>query len=521
MIVRREALRGWLAATAVLAFACISPDARAFAPPAPAGRSPAPADEAGGGQQAEATESRYRGTIDVRGQELEFELVITRRGQEVSGTLSIPAQGIARADIRQLRAEGERLAFTFAPEGTPRELLAEFDLAFADASRTRAAGTLRQAGTEYAVKIEALAAGESVGPHRPQHPKPPLPYTAQEVLVTSSDGAVLAGTLTIPQEARFGPGPHPAAVLLTGSGPQDRDESILGHRPFAVIADDLTRRGVAVLRLDDRGVGGSRSPEGKAGQETIDDYANDAAAAVAMLRSRPGIDGRRVGVIGHSEGAGVGAMLGARDPGLAFVVLLAGTAVPGRQVLLEQAAAILLAAGAPAERVAAIRRVQERVIELAEAGAAEGELSAAIEQLVRAQTNLPPDAPLTPEQARFVSTAVGQQAAFMSSPWVKRFLAHDPAEDLEKVTAPVLALAGSLDLQVLPAQNLAPMRAALGRSGNADITVFELPGLNHLFQSAKTGHPGEYATIQETFAPKALELMGLWVTARVLPQPAP
>lgn len=511
MIVRGEALRWCLAASAALVVGF--GHAGAVAPAAPG-----PAEPAG---EDRAIEGRYRGTIDVPGREVEFELRVVRRGQGASGTISVPAQGIPPSELRRVSVQGERLTFVLALDGAPEALRAEFDLTFADAAWARATGTLRQGGTDYAVRLEPLAAGEGVGPPRPQHPKAPLAYPAQEVEVRTPDGAVLAGTLTIPPADRFGPGPHPAAVLLSGSGAQDRDSSIFGHRPFAVIADDLTRRGVAVLRLDDRGVGGSRSPEGKAGQETIDDAVRDAAAAVALLRARDGIDGRRVGVIGHSEGAAVAAMLGAQDPGLAFVVLLAGMAVPGRQVLLEQGAAIFRAAGVPAERVEALRELNRRVIELAEAQGPPAELAGAIERLVRAQASIADGAGLTPEQERFVSAAVGQQVAFMTSPWMRRFLAHDPSEELEKLRPPVLALIGSLDLQVLPAQNLGAMRAALERSGNADITVFELPGLNHLFQTAQTGHPGEYASIEETFSPKALELMGLWVTARVRPQPAP
>jgi pimeloyl-ACP methyl ester carboxylesterase len=323
---------------------------------------------------------------------------------------------------------------------------------------------------------------------RPQTPKPPFPYRVQEVSWDAAGGARIAGTLTLPQ----GAGPFPAVVLLNGSGPNDRDETIRGHKPFLIIADALTRAGVAVLRYDKRAVGASTGdPQGV----TTATYAADAKVAVAWLRRRPEIAPMRVGLLGHSEGAEIATMVAASDPTIAFAVLLAAPALPGDELLLSQSRAILRAQGAAPEKVADAVAANRDIYAIAKSDAPKAELEARVE------------ARLT--QAGVPAASVPATAAPVLLPWVRWFLGFDPRPDLSRIRCPVLALDGSKDLQVVAAENLPQLRAALSHDPHA--TVTELAGLNHLFQTAGTGLPTEYGVIQESFSPGALKLIVDWV----------
>ncbi|HEX4711791.1 alpha/beta hydrolase family protein [Phenylobacterium sp.] len=323
---------------------------------------------------------------------------------------------------------------------------------------------------------------------RPQTPKPPFPYRAEEVGFNSAPGVRLAGTLTLPK----GRGPFPAAVLITGSGAQDRDESIMGHKPFAVLADALTRRGIAVLRTDDRGFAKSTGDFARA---TSEDFAADTEAAVAYLRGRPEIDDKRIGLIGHSEGGMIAPMVAVADPQVAFVVMLAGPGVPSRELMTAQRGAVAKSLGAPPETVARNEAIMGRV-EAALAQAKDWDQAQADAAKVLTDAGVP---------AAGAATTVKQ----LGSAWYKWFIAYDPRPTLRKVRAPVLAIAGDKDVQVVSAQNLPAIREAL--KDNPDAEVVELPGLNHLFQTAATGAPSEYPRIEETMSPAALDLVTGWV----------
>lgn len=328
--------------------------------------------------------------------------------------------------------------------------------------------------------------------NRPQTPKPPFPYRAEEVsYLNPASGLKLAGTLTLPQ----GEGPFPVAVLITGSGSQDRDETLFEHKPFLVLADALTRKGVAVLRVDDRGVGGSEP--GKLVAATSLDFATDVAAGVAFLRGRKDIDPARVGLIGHSEGGLIAPIVAARDPGIAFVVLLAGTGVPGSEVMKTQSRDIALAGGAPAAQA------EEQAQLIADANAVAlsepdlGKVRPRVVALLRERGAAPATAEV--------------QGRLLSLPWYRTFLALAPADHLSKVRVPVLAVNGEKDTQVSASQNLPAIKAAL--AGNNDVTILSLPGLNHLLQTAGTGAPSEYMQIEETIAPTALAAIVDWTVA--------
>jgi pimeloyl-ACP methyl ester carboxylesterase len=332
---------------------------------------------------------------------------------------------------------------------------------------------------------------------RPQTPKPPFPYRAEEVSVPSAPGVRLAGTLTLPQ----GKGPFPAVVMITGSGAQDRDETILGHKPFAVIADRLTRDGIAVLRVDDRGTAGSTGDFAKA---TDDDFAVDTAAQVAFLRKRSDIDPARIGLIGHSEGGLVAPKVAARDPKVAFIVLMAGPGVPLSEVLRAQRAALAPAMGASPEVLRRSQALMDHVDAAMKGARDDADAEARALTVIKAEAG-----PLAPSPA-----AQAMIARQLANGWMRSLVDYDPRPTLAKVRCPILALNGSKDGQVPPDQNLPAIRAAT--KANPDVTIMELPNLNHLFQSAGTGAVGEYADIQETVAPIALDAMSGWIRKHVI-----
>lgn len=353
-------------------------------------------------------------------------------------------------------------------------------------------GTWKQGGGALPLVFKRAAPGSAAAaaPKRPQNPAPPFPYRDEEVRYDNpSANITLAGTLTIPP----GPGPFPAVVLITGSGPQDRDESLLGHRPFLVLADYLTRRGIVVLRTDDRGIGKSG---GVFATATTADFATDTEAGVAYLTSRREVDAKKIGLIGHSEGGEIAPMIAARNPRIAFVVMMAGPGVSGEDVLVEQNVLVTEAMGASHEQAVArgslIRALADIVRQEGDAAARETKMRAVLEGKVPA-------------------AQVDAQIKALTTPWFRYFLGYDPAPALRRLACPVLAIAGEKDLQVPPKQNLPAIRAAFQSSGNTRVEVVELPSLNHLFQTARTGSPTEYAEIEETIAPSALALIAGWI----------
>jgi len=330
---------------------------------------------------------------------------------------------------------------------------------------------------------------------RPQNPSKPYPYREEEVTFTNPKAQVsLAGTLTLPS----GSGPFPTAILIAGSGRQDRDENIAGHRPFLVLADNLTGKGIAVLRYDKRGIGKST---GNFDQATTEDFASDAAAALGYLKSRKEIDAHKIGLIGHSEGGVIAPMLASRSSDVAWVVLLAAPGLKGEEVMLLQSELILKAAGFDEDRIAKAREFNQQSYALARKENDPEVLQAKLTDLVDSagmSTTLPP-------------TTLKPQARMMTSPWFRFFLDYDPVPALKKTQCPVLALNGDRDLQMASKENLAQIQKALQEGGNKDFQTKELPGLNHLFQHAPTGSPAEYGGIEETIALEALNSISDWI----------
>ena len=410
--------------------------------------------------------------------------------------LDSPDQGATGIPIDTLAFGGDSLRFEM------RALHAAF-AGHMNAAGDSIDGQWSQAGMSLPL---AFARGQGASPHRAQEAWPPYPYDTLEVSVPNraAPGVTLAGTLTLPR----GRGPFPAAVLITGSGPEDRDETILGHRPFRVLADHLTRHGIAVLRLDDRGVGRST---GEARGATSEDFAGDALAAVAFLRGRKEIDRAHIGLIGHSEGGIIAPIAANRSRDVAFIVMMAGPGIPGDSLLILQSMLVRRSLGIGEEALARERVVTRRLYAAARRGDSTS-VASAVQDLVKLQLAGVPE-----EQQRAIGGADSLAARALRqllSPWMRFLVTYDPAPALERLKIPVLAINGGKDLQVPPREDLEAIRAALARGGNRDARTVELPGLNHLFQTAGTGSVAEYARIEETIAPAALDTISTWIVAR-------
>ncbi|MFZ1683996.1 MAG: alpha/beta fold hydrolase [Candidatus Zixiibacteriota bacterium] len=371
------------------------------------------------------------------------------------------------------------------------------------ADKATLSGTWAQSGMTFPLGLKKTDKAPEV--NRPQEPKEPFPYDQREVSYENKEAAItIAGTLTIPRTQ----GPHPAVLLITGSGPQDRDESLMEHRPFAVLADYLTRRGIAVLRCDDRGIGKST---GKFATATTRDFADDAAAGVAFLKADKDIDPNRIGLIGHSEGGIIAPMVASESRDVSFIVLMAGTGESGVKILLDQSAMIARASGISEEVIELDAKIKRQVFSLASndtdsATAVKEIFEAVAKSMTSVPDSLQAALDYTPHS---MSASVNQ----LLSPWFRYFLRYDPVPALEKVHCPVLAINGEKDMQVPPKENLAAIEQALKKGGNKDYTAKELAGLNHLFQTAPTGAPSEYGKIEETISPIALATIGDWIVA--------
>ena len=432
----------------------------------------------------------WEGSIALPGVALTVVVDLSYESGLWSGAADIPMQGAKGLPLAGIRMAGAEIEFSLADvPGDPT---------FAGKlSEGKISGTFTQGGQSFPFN---LGREDMPSPTRPQEPHPPFPYEGDEVTYTSGT-VTLTGTLTFPSRG----GPFPAVVLISGSGPQDRNEEVMGHKPFLVLADHLTRAGIAVLRVDDRGVGGS---SGSVSQSTSEELAGDVLSGVAFLKTRPEIDPKRIGLIGHSEGGIIAPIVAARSEDVAFVVLLAGTGVPGREVLLHQIGLISRASGVDEGTLRVILAEADKSMGLVESGADEKALRDQLRKLVSAQLG-------EGASVRQLEEGVSQAMLQMGNPWFRFFLRYDPRTALREVRVPVLVLNGELDLQVDPAQNVPEIRKALEEAGNKEYTVTILPGLNHLFQKAKTGSLLEYYVIEETLNPAALDAVRQWILARV------
>ena len=429
----------------------------------------------------------WAGSLEVGGSELRVVFHIERADDgSLTASMDSPDQGATGIPVSSVSVEGDSLTLDVSG------INGQYDGALtADGSAIE--GTWTQGGNSFPLTLTPATESDTAPPPRPQHPEPPYPYATEDVTFLNDDaGITLAGTLTLPE----GDGPHPAVVLISGSGPQNRDSEVFNHKLFLVLADHLTRNGIAVLRYDERGVGESG---GSYSGATSEDLARDVAAALRFVKQQPGIRPDQTGLLGMSEGGMVAPMVHTRFEDAAFLVLMAGPSVPGADIIVEQSALIAEAQGAPTSAVDSIREVQRRTMD-ALAAASDSATAAQRLRAILSEQGVPED-------------QIEPQIQQTTAPWFSYFIRHDPAPALRQVDVPVLALYGSNDLQVPPAQNAEPMRAALESSPSDDATVRVLDGLNHIFQPADTGLPSRYAQIETTMAPEALQFVTEWIQA--------
>ena len=445
----------------------------------------------------QSIDGHWEGAIRVVGMDLRMLVDFKSHEEVLMGTIDIPQQS------------GKGLRLTNVRYGPPKihfELPASIGLAVfnGELNGDMISGDFSQAGVKGKFHLQR-------GKTRKEKavPNESLPYKEEEVVFYNSD-ITLAGTLTLPPTA----GPHPAVILITGSGPQNRDEELFGFKPFRIIADHFTRSGIAVLRYDDRGVGGST---GSVFQATSEDFAGDVLAALTFLQNRPDMNPKQIGLCGHSEGGLVAPLAASRSNEVALIILMAGTGVTGEKILLAQEELIGRATGATDAEIQKTVDLQKRIFKAVRTGDGWDTLKSDVRQAIRAEIEqLPGNAGEAIEEVdEYVDIAVALQSRELQSPWFKYFLAYNPAPTLEKVTCPVLALFGALDLQVPPERNKGPIVNALQKGCNPDYTVEILPKANHQFQEGKTGSPDEYPNLKKEFVPGFLDLMTNWILERV------
>jgi uncharacterized protein len=436
---------------------------------------------------------QWNGALKVQGTQLRIVFNITKTDNGYTSTMDSPDQGAKGIPVTTTTFENSKLKIEIA------NLRAEYN---GELKENKFVGTFKQSGMEFPMDLSR----DQIEKHtvkRPQDPVKPYPYYSEDVTFQNPKANILlAGTLTLPKKE----GNFPVVVLITGSGPQNRDEEIMGHRPFLVISDYLTRNGIAVLRFDDRGVFKSK---GDFKTATTPDFASDVESAVAYLKTRKEINANKIGLIGHSEGGIIAPMVASQSGDISYIVMLAGTGLRGDKILLAQQELIARAAGTSEADIRENKEINTQAFELVVKSKSNVTLKSDLKKLLTEKEKNHPSAskPKGMTDDDFVTLQINQ----ITSPWMLYFIKYDPAPALEKIKCPVLAVDGEKDLQVAPKENLAAIEKALKKGGNKKVTIKEFPGLNHLFQECKTGSPTEYAGIEQTFSPVALEEITNWI----------
>ncbi|HBC80173.1 MAG TPA: alpha/beta hydrolase [Bacteroidales bacterium] len=410
----------------------------------------------------------------------------------IAATLDSPDQGAKNIKIGPVTLDGKDISIK-APL-----LLAEYTGTFKNDSLIE--GTFKQAGQS--IPLNLIKLRKAFALNRPQEPKPPFPYLSEDVRFTNEKAGIeLAGTLTMPD----GDGPFPAVILITGSGSQNRNEELMGHKPFWVIADHLSRNGIAVLRYDDRGVGQSK---GSPLNATSGDFADDAGAAFLYLRTRKEIDPESIGLAGHSEGGLIAPIVASSDQRIAFIISLAGPGVTGEQILHKQNHDISMVSGADEKQVMKGISINKKLFAILRK---EPDNDKAAYRITAAYKKILIKEKVSPEDIEKDIKQLNSSLNPVSYNWFRYFISTDPKVFWKKVRCPVLALNGEKDLQVAADINLPAIEKALIAGGNKKVKTVKLPELNHLFQHCQTGLPAEYGEIEETFSPEVLKIMSDWI----------
>ncbi|MFK7886344.1 MAG: alpha/beta hydrolase family protein [Gammaproteobacteria bacterium] len=440
-------------------------------------------------QQIDPTVSPITGVWEGKlnaGVQLRLVLHVAERDGVLTASVDSPDQGAKGIPVNRFEFDADKLSFAITPiRATYRATLDGDNLS----------GVWRQGGAELPLNLERVITPTALA--RPQTPQPPYPYSNTSMAFDSADGVTnLAGTLSMPA----GDGPFRAVILLSGSGPQDRDSTLFEHKPFLVLADYLTRHGFAVLRFDDRGVGASRGDRTMA---TMDDFVQDAQGAVNTLWRHDNISS--VGLLGHSEGAMVADIVANDSAQVEFLIRLAGPAVDSPALLDAQSRAIFRAAGGAPEHLNKLSEMNRHVYALAASDRDTATLGAdALDYMQQATQTM------TVEQRAMLgmNDNLEAKAQALTSPWFRDFMRRDAGTVLARLKPPVLALFGGKDMQVLANQN-APAAKSKLRHPLSEVKVY--PNLNHLFQTATTGAPAEYGQIEQTLAPKVLADLVTWL----------
>lgn len=441
----------------------------------------------------------WQGSLKFSGIELRIIFTISRRPDNtLTATYDVPEQNVTGAPVDEITFNSGNVRLEIIPieglfEGTLTEDGVKID------------GHWTQSGMTLPLMLERIHTKPVI--NRPQEPKEPFPYRSEEVVFKNiAAGITIAGTFTLPPSE----GTFPAVLLLSGSGAQDRDEAVFGHRPFFVLADYLTRRGIAVLRVDDRGVGGSTGDFDKA---TAVDYAADAMACVNYLKSRKEINHELIGLVGHSEGGIIASMVAVQSPDIAFIVLIASPGMAIKKMEYSEQARTLKAHGASDDLIARSRTVQDKLFAVIsqeiDSKVVKDKFTPIITEFFKGLSE--EEKKITEISEENLDTYIHNKFQRLHSPWFRFYLPFDPGTVLQKVTCPVLAVNGEKDIQVTSKENLQAIKKALKSGGNNNYTVKELPSLNHLLQTAETGHISEYGKIEETMSPIALQIIGDWI----------
>jgi uncharacterized protein len=444
-------------------------------------------------------EGNWLATLEIGDNKLRILLKIEKSANNYVAKFDSLDQGATDLPIDSIVLDGTKLTFSAAKFGISYE------------------GTLNEKGDEIsgtfkqgpgATPLVFRRTAEVAKLNRPQEPKKPYPYDEEQVSYRNEkDNIKLAGTLTVPR----GGGKYPVVLLITGSGSQDRDETIAGHRPFLVLADHLTRNGIAVLRVDDRGIGGSDMGSLSV---TSENFAEDVLAGVNFLKQRKQIDPRMIGLIGHSEGGMIAPMVAARSKDVSFIVLLAGLGQRGEDVIYAQTELIQKTQGTPAETTKHTIALARKINAIVKAETDGMRIEQRINEEIAAYEATLGDS--HKELFKPAASSVKSYLPIYKTPWYRFFITFDPAPVLKNVKVPVLALNGEHDLQVPAKENLDLIAAGLKAGGNVDVTVKAFPRLNHLFQTSQTGLLSEYGQIEETMSPEVLKTVSDWILHRTV-----
>jgi len=448
---------------------------------------------------ASGIEGIWEGKLKVLETEVRIVFNISKNPDgALSATMDSPDQGVTGFPVEEVIFKDNTLHLELKSAGGVYEGKISKDFLVIE-------GEWRQSGQILSLTVKRV--DKAVEVFRPQEPKRPYPYFEKKVDYTNlKAGVKLAGVLTLPPDK----GAFPAVLLISGSGPHDRNGTVFGHRPFLVLADYLTRQGIAVLRVDDRGV---RESTGIFSHATIEDFASDVLVGVEYLKTYKEINPKQIGLISYSEGGLVASIVAVKSSDVAFIVLMAGTGLTGEEVSCLQTDLISKAMGASEQEIAKNRQFNERMFSLIK----EEEDNEIAKERLR-QTIIAFLAELSDEEKDWISDPeefLNTQLQSLLSPWSRFFLTYDPKPILFKVKCPVFAINGEKDLQVSPKENLSAIEEALKEGGNQNYTIKELPGLNHLFQTAQTGLPSEYARIEETISSVALKIISDWILEQI------